>query len=60
MNRIFGSKEFKDKYGVDGRELLKKIDPKYKIVLYDTLYIGKNSVQTREKMIPGLVKILQN
>ena len=48
MNRIFGSKEFKDKYGVDGRELLNKIDPKYKIVLYDALYIGKNSVQTRE------------
>jgi hypothetical protein len=39
---------------------LNKIDPKYKIVLIDALYIGKNTVQTREKMMPGLVKILQN
>lgn len=37
--------------------MLNKMEPGYKAVMYDTLYLGRNTPQTREKFVPLLAKI---
>lgn len=59
MNRIVSSDDFRKKYGVDGKKLLDEMSPEYKMAMYDLLYLGRNNVQTRQKIIPLLVKVHQ-
>jgi len=37
--------------------LLKNMSTSYKIVMYDSIYLGRNTTKTREQIIPTLVKI---